>query len=107
MTPPILQGVADITSWVILALLVIIVLILIATSIKIVKEYERIVVFSLGRLIGAKGPGVVFVLPFVNRVNKVDLRERYLEVPHQTCITKDNAPTDIDFLIYYKVMEAT
>jgi regulator of protease activity HflC (stomatin/prohibitin superfamily) len=46
------------------------------------------------------------VLPFINRVMKIDLRERYLEVPHQTCITKDNAPTDIDFLIYYKVTDA-
>ena len=63
--------------------------------------------FTLGRLVGARGPGVVFIVPFVNRINKVDLRERYLEVPHQTCITKDNAPTDIDFLIYYKVTEAT
>ena len=70
------------------------------------REYERLVLFTLGRLVGARGPGIVFVLPFVNRVNKVDLRERYLEVPHQTCITKDNAPTDIDFLIYYKVVDA-
>ncbi len=107
MIPPILQGVGDIVGYVVLALLVIVALIFIGTSIKVVKEYERVVVFSLGRLMGAKGPGIVFVLPFVNRINKVDLRERYLEVPHQTCITKDNAPTDIDFLIYYKVMEAT
>ncbi|HLQ07187.1 MAG TPA: SPFH domain-containing protein, partial [Nitrososphaerales archaeon] len=72
-----------------------------------IREYERLVVFRLGRLIGAKGPGVVLIFPLVNRFNKIDLRERYLEVPHQTCITKDNAPTDIDFLIYYKVTEAT
>src|SRR5438445_10717007 len=104
---PVLQGIGDIVNLVVLGLLVIIVLILIATSIKIVKEYERVVVFRLGRLIGAKGPGIVLVLPFINKTAKIDLRERYLEVPHQTCITKDNAPTDIDFLIYYKVMEAT
>ncbi|HYB45464.1 MAG TPA: SPFH domain-containing protein [Nitrososphaerales archaeon] len=71
------------------------------------REYERVVVFTLGRLVGAKGPGVVFIFPFINRLQKIDLRERFLEVPHQTCITKDNAPTDIDFLIYYKVLEAT
>lgn len=96
-----------IIDYVIYALVIIIVIGLIAYTIKIIREYERLVVFRLGRLIGARGPGVVFIFPFINRVNKVDLRERYLEVPHQTCITKDNAPTDIDFLIYYKVIEAT
>ncbi len=88
-------------------LLVIIILALVAASIKIVKEYERVVVFRLGRLTGARGPGIVFVLPVVNRLTKIDLRERFLEVPHQTAITKDNAPVDIDFLIYYKVVDAS
>ena len=85
----------------------IIVLATIASSIKIVKEYERVVVFRLGRLIEARGPGLVFILPFINRITKIDLRERFLEVPHQTAITKDNAPVDIDFLIYYKVQDAS
>jgi len=102
-----LQTLADITSFVGIALLIIIILAFLGSSVKIVREYERIVVFTLGRLVGARGPGVVLIFPLVNRVNKIDLRERYLEVPHQTCITKDNAPTDIDFLIYYKVIEAT
>jgi regulator of protease activity HflC (stomatin/prohibitin superfamily) len=102
-----LQTTGDIVSYVVYGLLIIIVIGLIAATIKIVREYERLVVFRLGRLVGARGPGVIFVFPIVNRVNKIDLRERYLEVPHQTCITKDNAPTDIDFLIYYKVTEAT
>ncbi|HYA56477.1 MAG TPA: SPFH domain-containing protein [Nitrososphaerales archaeon] len=97
----------DIIDYVIYAIVAIIVIGLIAYTIKIVREYERLVVFRLGRLIGARGPGIVFVIPFINRIVKIDLRERYLEVPHQTCITKDNAPTDIDFLIYYKVTEAT
>lgn len=97
----------EISSYIGIAILLIIVLAFIASSIKVVREYERIVVFTLGRLIGAKGPGVVFVFPIVNRIFKVDLRERFLEVPHQTCITKDNAPTEIDFLIYFKVMDAT
>ncbi|HME18497.1 MAG TPA: SPFH domain-containing protein [Nitrososphaerales archaeon] len=102
-----LQTAGDIANYVLYGLAIIIVIAFFAYSIKIIREYERLVQFTLGRLVGAKGPGVVFVFPFINRVNKVDLRERYLEVPHQTCITKDNAPTDIDFLIYYKVMEAT
>jgi len=98
---------ADITDYVIYVIVVIIAIALVASTIKIVREYERLVVFRLGRLIGAGGPGVAFVIPVVNRFVRIDLRERYLEVPHQTCITKDNAPTDIDFLIYYKVIEAT
>ncbi len=103
----VLQSAADIASYVALAILIIIVLAFVASAVRIVREFERVVLFTLGRLIGAKGPGVVFVVPFVNRVMKIDLRERYIEVPHQTCITKDNAPTDIDFLIYYKVVDAT
>ena len=86
----------DIIDYVIYAIVAIIVIGLIAYTIKIVREYERLVVFRLGRLIGARGPGVIFIIPFVNRFVKIDLRERFLEVPHQTCITKDNAPTDID-----------
>src|SRR3989449_1668439 len=88
-------------------LVLIIFLAVVASSVKIIREYERVVQFRLGRLKGAKGPGIVLILPVVNRLVKVDLRERYLEVPHQTAITKDNAPVDIDFLIYYKVVEAS
>ena len=88
-------------------ILFIIFLSLLAASIKIIREYERVVQFRLGRLTGAKGPGIVIILPVINRLVKVDLRERYLEVPHQTAITKDNAPVDIDFLIYYKVVDAS
>ena len=104
---PALQTTGDYVNFVIYALVAIIIIAFLAYAIKIVREYERLVQFTLGRLVGARGPGVVFVFPFINRVNKIDLRERYLEVPHQTCITKDNAPTDIDFLIYYKVTDAT
>src|SRR5713226_6580445 len=88
-------------------ILLIIFLALFASSIKIVREYERVVQFRLGRLTGSKGPGIVLIFPVINRLVKVDLRERYLEVPHQTAITKDNAPVDIDFLIYYKVVDAS
>jgi regulator of protease activity HflC (stomatin/prohibitin superfamily) len=105
--PIALQTTGDIVDYVIYGLVVLIVIALIGASVKIIREYERLVVFRLGRLLGARGPGVVFIFPLVNRVNKIDLRERFLEVPHQTCITKDNAPTDIDFLIYFKVIEAT
>src|SRR5207244_4619415 len=101
---------SDITLYVeifFIIILLIIFLALFAASIKIVREYERVVQFRLGRLTGSKGPGIVLILPVINRLVKVDLRERYLEVPHQTAITKDNAPVDIDFLIYYKVVDAS
>jgi regulator of protease activity HflC (stomatin/prohibitin superfamily) len=90
-----------------IAILLIIILALLASSIRIIREYERVVQFRLGRLTGAKGPGIVLIFPVINRLVKVDLRERFLEVPHQTAITKDNAPVDIDFLIYYKVVDAS
>ncbi len=80
-------------------------LVLLASVVRIVKEYERLVVFRLGRCIGPKGPGLVLLIPFVDRATTVDLREEVLEVPHQTNITKDNAPIDIDFLVYWKVLD--
>ena len=76
-----------------------------SSAIKIVREYQRLVVFRLGRSTGKKGPGVVFLLPVVDRAVWVDLREFFLEIPSQTCITKDNAPINIDFLIYFKVFD--
>ncbi len=85
--------------------IVIVAIWLITSAIKIVREYQRLVVFRLGRAIGPKGPGIVLLIPFVDRPVWVDLREVYLEVPKQTCITKDNAPIDIDFLIYWKVVD--
>jgi len=90
-----------------LALVVILVvaLTLAGMAIRIVRDYERLVTFRLGRWIGEKGPGLVFLIPFVDRPILVDLRELYLEIPRQTCITKDNAPIDIDFLIYWKVTD--
>ena len=78
--------------------------IFIGSAIRIVPEYRRLVVFRLGRCIGSKGPGVVFLIPVVDRGVIVDLREQVREIPHQTSITKDNAPISIDFLWYYKVL---
>ncbi|HZW03070.1 MAG TPA: SPFH domain-containing protein [Anaerolineaceae bacterium] len=84
---------------------VIIGLIFIASAIRIVPEYQRLVVFRLGRSIGEKGPGIVFLIPFVDRAVRVDLREQVREIPAQTSITNDNAPISIDFLWYYKVFD--
>ncbi len=74
-------------------------------SVKIIREYQRIVLFRLGRAFGLRGPGIVFINPITDRTTLVDLREQYLEIPHQTAITKDNAPISIDFIIFYKVMD--
>ena len=81
-------------------------LMLLFSAIRIVQEYERLVVFRLGRSLGEKGPGLVILWPFIDRGVKVDLREQVREIPHQTSITKDNAPIAIDFLWYYKVVTA-
>jgi regulator of protease activity HflC (stomatin/prohibitin superfamily) len=75
-------------------------------GIKIVREYKRLVVFRLGKVTGIRGPGLVVINPITDRVSLVDLREQYLEVPHQTAITSDNAPISIDFIIFYKVVDA-
>src|SRR5574341_1239116 len=78
--------------------------IFLANAIRIVPEYQRLVVFRLGRVLEARGPGLVLLIPIIDRAVKVDLREQVREVPHQTSITKDNAPISIDFLWYYKVL---
>jgi len=79
--------------------------IFLANAIRIVPEYQRLVVFRLGRSVGAKGPGIVLLIPVIDRAVKVDLREQLREVPHQVSITKDNAPISIDFLWYFKVLD--
>ena len=80
-------------------------LIFLANAIRVVPEFQRLVVFRLGRCIGARGPGIVLLIPIVYRAVKVDLREQVREIPHQTAITKDNAPISIDFLWYFKVLD--
>jgi regulator of protease activity HflC (stomatin/prohibitin superfamily) len=81
-------------------------LVVLATSIRVVPEYQRLVVLRLGRVLGQKGPGLVLLFPVIDSARTVDLREQVREIPHQTSITKDNAPISIDFLWYYKVVDA-
>ncbi len=80
-------------------------IVLLSMAIKIVREYQRLVVFRLGKCVGQRGPGLVFLVPFIETAAWVDLREQFLEVPHQTTITKDNASISVDFLIYWKVVD--
>jgi regulator of protease activity HflC (stomatin/prohibitin superfamily) len=75
-------------------------------TLKIVPEYQRLVILRLGNLRDEpKGPGVVILIPIIDKAVRVDLREKYTEIPHQTCITKDNASISVDFLIYSKVVD--
>lgn len=84
---------------------VIIVAVAVGSSLRITRDYQRLVLFRLGKSIGPKGPGLVFVNPVIDRTSMVDLREQYLEIPHQTAITRDNASISIDFIMFYKVFD--
>jgi len=91
--------------FILFVILLILFVVFLVYALRIVPEYQRLVIFRLGRMIGQKGPGLVIVIPFIDRPVRVDLRELFLEIPHQTCITKDNAPIAIDFLVYWKVVD--
>jgi len=82
------------------------VLVLIVMAVKITRQYERAVVFRLGKLLGEKGPGLFLIIPFVDRIVRVDLRVRELDVPKQTIISSDNVSLDVDAVIYFKVTDS-
>jgi regulator of protease activity HflC (stomatin/prohibitin superfamily) len=82
------------------------ILLIVPQAIRIIREYQRILVFRLGRALKTKGPGLVLLIPFIDKGVMVDLRELYLEIPHQTAITKDNATISIDFIVFYRVIDA-
>jgi regulator of protease activity HflC (stomatin/prohibitin superfamily) len=77
----------------------------ISSIVRILKEYERVVILRLGNYAATRGPGITIVLPFFETATKVDLREKFLDIPSQTGITKDNASIDIDFLVYYRIVD--
>jgi regulator of protease activity HflC (stomatin/prohibitin superfamily) len=82
----------------------VIVLPLVGAAVKIVQEYERGVIFRLGRLVGAKGPGLFLILPFVDRMVRIDLRTVTLEIPPQEVITKDNVSLKVSAVVYFRVI---
>lgn len=86
--------------------LFIVLLVILGSTIKVMKEYERAVVFRLGRLLGEKGPGLIIVIPFVDKVVIVDLRIITLDVSKQSIITKDNVTVDLDAVVYFRVQNA-
>jgi regulator of protease activity HflC (stomatin/prohibitin superfamily) len=86
-------------------IVIIILLVLLSSAIKIVQEYERGVIFRLGRLVGAKGPGLFFIIPIVDKMWKVDLRVVTLDVPSQEAITKDNVTVKVNAVVYFRVVD--
>ncbi len=90
---------------IILAILIIFFITFLVSAIKVVSEYERGVIFRLGRLIGAKGPGLFFLVPFIDRMVKVDLRTVTMDVPPQDVITRDNVTVRVDAVVYFHVFD--
>jgi regulator of protease activity HflC (stomatin/prohibitin superfamily) len=84
--------------------LLILVVVFLASAIKIVQEYERGVIFRLGRLVGARGPGLFFIIPILEKMQKVDLRTVTLDVPSQEVITKDNVPVRVNAVVYFRIL---
>ncbi len=95
----------NLSNLIVLGVILIIILWILSSSIKIVKEYERAVIFRLGRLIGAKGPGIFLIIPFVDTFRRVDLRILTFDVPKQMIITRDNITVNVDAVVYYRVFD--
>ena len=97
----------EVVSLATIAVVVVAVAIFLYLSVRIVQQYEKMVVFRLGKTNEGlvRGPGINFLIPVIDRPMKVDLREQFIEVPSQTTITRDNAPINIDFLIYWRIVD--
>ena len=85
--------------------LVLVVFYILVRTFRIIAEYERVVILTLGRYTGTRGPGLIIVIPLLEQAIKVDMRESFLDIPSQTAITQDNAPIAIDFLVYYRIVD--
>ena len=93
-------------GWLLYFIIALVVIILLSAAIKIVQEYERGGVFRLGRFVGLRGPGLVVIIPFIERMRKVDLRVITMDVPQQECMTVDNVTVTVDAVIYFRVVAA-
>jgi len=92
-------------EWVILTMLILFILMIGLSGIRVVKEYERGVIFRLGRLIGPKGPGIFYMIPGIDNMVKIDLRTITVDIPKQEVITSDNIPIEVNAVLYYKVLD--
>lgn len=98
-----LQDLINFVAWIIP--LAIVAAIVLPTMIRVLREYERGVIFRLGKLLGAKGPGLIFLIPVVDRMVKIDLRVVTIDVPRQEVMTRDNVPVTVDAVLYFRVID--
>jgi regulator of protease activity HflC (stomatin/prohibitin superfamily) len=107
-TEPPLSSLSSLLSagLVVLVPLVIVLMILLPQTVRILREYERGVVFRLGNLVGAKGPGLIILIPFVDRMVKIDLRVVTIDVAKQEIMTRDNVPATVDAVVYFRVEDS-
>ena len=102
MEEPIRTGM-NLLAWLVPAFILL--SIVLPSAVRILREYERAVVFRLGKLIGAKGPGLIFLIPIVDRMVKMDLRVITIDVPRQEVMTRDNVPATVDAVVYFRIVD--
>src|ERR687891_1471297 len=100
---PLIEALPKLASWVIP--LIILAVIILPQAIRILREYERGVIFRLGKLLGAKGPGLIFLIPIVDRMVRMDLRVVTIDVARQEVMTRDNVPVSVDAVVYFRVID--
>lgn len=93
-------------SWIFYIIIALAVILLLSNALKVVQEYERGAVFRLGRFVGLRGPGLVVIIPFIERIRRVDLRVITMDVPEQECMTVDNVTVRVDAVVYFRVLDA-
>ena len=92
-------------GWLLYIIIALAILMVLSNAIKVVKEYERGGVFRVGRFVGVRGPGLVIIIPFIERMRKVDLRVITMDVPEQECMTSDNVTVRVDAVVYFRVVD--
>jgi len=100
---PLIEGLFKLAGWIIP--LIILAVIILPQAIRILREYERGVIFRLGKLLGAKGPGLIFLIPIVDRMVRMDLRVVTISVERQEVMTRDNVPVTVDAVVYFRVVD--
>jgi regulator of protease activity HflC (stomatin/prohibitin superfamily) len=98
-----IEGLLRLTRWALP--LIILAVIILPQALRILREYERGVIFRLGKLLGAKGPGLIFLIPIVDRMVRMDLRVVTIDVPRQEVMTRDNVPVSVDAVLYFRVID--
>src|SRR5438046_41592 len=100
---PLIEALPKLISWAVP--LIILAIIILPQAIRILREYERGVIFRLGKLLGAKGPGLIFLIPIVDRMVRMDLRVVTISVERQEVMTRDNVPVTVDAVVYFRVVD--